>query len=140
MKKWLKNSKGLTLVELLAVIVILGIVAAIAVPAITGSIKNSKAAADVSTYDLIVDAAKRLSMDNQATGGTGVIASTDITTGLVNTGYLTSFKTVAQSDSTISFTNFSVAVDSTTGVMTVTVYDGTHVLTRASNKSITEGT
>lgn len=46
MKKWLqkrlKNEKGLTLVELLAVIVILGIIAAIAVPAIGGVIENSK--------------------------------------------------------------------------------------------------
>ncbi|GKV65706.1 type II secretion system protein [Sporosarcina sp. NCCP-2331] len=46
MKKFLqnklKNEKGLTLVELLAVIVILGIIAAIAVPAIGNIITNSK--------------------------------------------------------------------------------------------------
>ena len=46
MKKWLqkrlKNEKGLTLVELLAVIVILGIIAAIAVPAIGGVIENTR--------------------------------------------------------------------------------------------------
>lgn len=41
-KKFLKNEKGLTLVELLAVIVILGIVAAIAVPSIGGIIQKSK--------------------------------------------------------------------------------------------------
>jgi len=45
MKKYLQkklNQKGLTLVELLAVIVILGIIAAIAVPAIGNIIENTK--------------------------------------------------------------------------------------------------
>ncbi|AXH99316.1 prepilin-type N-terminal cleavage/methylation domain-containing protein [Sporosarcina sp. PTS2304] len=45
MKKFLQkklNQKGLTLVELLAVIVILGIIAAIAVPAIGNIIENTK--------------------------------------------------------------------------------------------------
>ncbi|PIC70699.1 Tfp assembly type protein [Sporosarcina sp. P16b] len=45
MKKFMQkklNQKGLTLVELLAVIVILGIIAAIAVPAIGNIITNSK--------------------------------------------------------------------------------------------------
>ncbi|WP_099352108.1 prepilin-type N-terminal cleavage/methylation domain-containing protein [Fredinandcohnia onubensis] len=41
-KKVLKNQKGLTLIELLAVIVILGIIAAIAVPAIGNVINNTK--------------------------------------------------------------------------------------------------
>ncbi|WP_301108361.1 type II secretion system protein [Sporosarcina sp.] len=42
LQKKLKNEKGLTLVELLAVIVILGIIAAIAVPAIGNIIDNSR--------------------------------------------------------------------------------------------------
>lgn len=42
LQKRLNNEKGLTLVELLAVIVILGIIAAIAVPAIGGIIESSK--------------------------------------------------------------------------------------------------
>jgi len=42
MRKRLNNEKGLTLVELLAVIVILGIVAAIAVPSIGNIINNSE--------------------------------------------------------------------------------------------------
>lgn len=42
LQKKLKNEKGLTLVELLAVIVILGIIAAIAVPSIGNIIENSR--------------------------------------------------------------------------------------------------
>ncbi|HJF32815.1 MAG TPA: type II secretion system GspH family protein [Sporosarcina psychrophila] len=42
LQKRLNNEKGLTLVELLAVIVILGIIAAIAVPSIGGIIDNSR--------------------------------------------------------------------------------------------------
>jgi len=42
LRKMLRNEKGFTLVELLAVIVIMGIIAAIAVPSIAGIINNSK--------------------------------------------------------------------------------------------------
>lgn len=41
-RKMLRNEKGLTLIELLAVVVILGIIAAIAVPSIGKIIDNSK--------------------------------------------------------------------------------------------------
>ena len=42
LQKRLNNEKGLTLVELLAVIVILGIIAAIAIPSIGNIIENSE--------------------------------------------------------------------------------------------------
>ncbi|ADC48639.1 putative Tfp assembly type protein (PilE-like) [Alkalihalophilus pseudofirmus OF4] len=61
MKKWLKqtkNEKGLTLVELLAVVVILGIIAAIAVPSISGIIENSKKDAAISNAQQVLSAAR----------------------------------------------------------------------------------
>lgn len=58
MTQVLKNRKGVTLVELLAVIVIMGIIAAIAVPAIGGLIENSRQKAAEAEYSNILDAAR----------------------------------------------------------------------------------
>jgi len=54
----LRNEKGLTLVELLAVIVIIGILAAIAVPSVSGLITKSKHQAHRANAQMIVDAAR----------------------------------------------------------------------------------
>ena len=56
--KRLRNQKGLTLIELLAVIVILGIIAAIAVPSIPGIIDNSKKDAHVANAQQMINATK----------------------------------------------------------------------------------
>lgn len=78
MVKAMKNQRGLTLVELLAVIVILGIVAAIAVPAIGGVIERSKKNADAATIDLVKDAIvrKAITEEAQATSTNTIAIST----------------------------------------------------------------
>ncbi|MFF5993508.1 type II secretion system protein [Lysinibacillus sp. KU-BSD001] len=67
LKKRIKNEKGLTLVELLAVIVILGIIAAIAVPAIGNIIQNSRERAVLSEAINIISGAKIAHMNGDCT-------------------------------------------------------------------------
>ncbi|MEC1718152.1 type IV pilin protein [Schinkia azotoformans] len=58
LKRFLKNEKGLTLVELLAVVVILGIIAGIAVPAIGGIISKTEKDAVHASAVQVLNAAK----------------------------------------------------------------------------------
>lgn len=58
MNQVIKNKKGVTLVELLAVIVILGIIAAIATVTIGNMVENQRARAAEATFDSIEEAAR----------------------------------------------------------------------------------
>lgn len=66
--KQLKDERGLTLVELLVVVVILGIIAAIAVVAIGGIIENSRKDAMVADAKQMVSSAKLYTASNPKAG------------------------------------------------------------------------
>jgi len=74
-KGLLKNSKGFTLVELLAVIVILGIIAGIAVPSIGHIIENSRIDAHIANAKQIREATRLYVLSENIT-----VATTDIST------------------------------------------------------------
>lgn len=84
--KQLKDERGLTLVELLVVVVILGIIAAIAVVAIGGIIENSRKDAMVADAKQMVSAAKLHTASNPlASGDTKVMEFvTPVTTGNID--------------------------------------------------------
>ncbi|WP_077618962.1 competence type IV pilus major pilin ComGC [Bacillus sinesaloumensis] len=85
LKKHLKNQKGLTLIELLAVIVILGIIAAIAVPSIGSLIDNTKKDAHIANAQQMINAAKLAKAQNAKIGN----EDTNYTmTELVSAGFL----------------------------------------------------
>ena len=63
MTRILRNNRGVTLVELLAVIVILGIIAAIAVPTIGNLIERQEARAAEATFVSIEESVRIFSMD-----------------------------------------------------------------------------
>ncbi|WP_111438948.1 type II secretion system protein [Psychrobacillus insolitus] len=83
-KKIFKNEKGLTLIELLAVIVILGIVAAIATPAIGNIIDNSKDKAILSDAASILSGAKIAMTDGVCATGVATVCEQGELTGYVD--------------------------------------------------------
>lgn len=89
LQKRLNNEKGLTLVELLAVIVILGIIAAIAVPSIGGIIQGSREKAVIADAQNALSAASLYFVDNNTADDQGVNLATLVSTDFIeDTGNL----------------------------------------------------
>ncbi|MBT2684570.1 type II secretion system protein [Bacillus sp. ISL-37] len=106
-KKKLKDQRGLTLVELLAVIVILGIIAAIAVPSIGNIIDKSKEDAIKADARMILNAAKLYKIEND-------IPDTGIGSTQLEPAYLDGLQTFSDStaDDGVVTPGYTVTVNS----------------------------
>ena len=82
----MKKKKGFTLVELLAVIVILAVILIIAMPKISEVINNSKKASFEATAKTIASQAEKKYMENEVLGNTGSFECSDVVK-LNNTDY-----------------------------------------------------
>ncbi|MFC7321031.1 competence type IV pilus major pilin ComGC [Halobacillus campisalis] len=113
-KKALKSQKGFTLVELLAVIVILGIIAAIAVPAIGNVIDNSKSDAHEANASSLREAARLYEVTEDVDDETITLAD------LIDEGYIDGDVenpdggVYSQTDSTVNLSNGTVTLDGET--------------------------
>jgi len=71
LKQLMNKEEGFTLVELLAVIVILGLIIAIAIPAVGSIVDNARGNTEEATETLIIDAARLYDVENEIAEGTG---------------------------------------------------------------------
>ena len=120
-KKKMKDQRGLTLVELLAVVVILGIISAIAVPSIGNIIEKSKEDAHKSTALQMINAARLAVTNNDSiivfndstVDGTTTSTATVKLTTLESNGYLENI--VNPSDKTNGYNKETSVVNITKG-------------------------
>lgn len=112
----LKNQKGLTLVELLAVVVILGIIAAIAVPSIGGIIDNSKKDAHIANAEMLVSAARMAVAANDSITSDNQVTSSELKTA----GYLES--DIKDPDSDVAYNVAIVTITPSSSSNPNTVY------------------
>ncbi|KNZ70684.1 type II secretion system protein G [Thermincola ferriacetica] len=106
-RKVIKNDRGFTLIELMVVIVIIGIIAAIAVPRFVNAISDARAETDKANIKMLQSAVERVYAK------TGSYPNT--LNDLVNGGYIKSIPKDPQNDEVYSLSNGIVSCDHFSG-------------------------
>ena len=133
MFKTIKNQKGITLVELLAVMVIVGIIAAISIPAIGNLIENTKKDAYIATAKNMQESARLVVSQNATVCETSCTVDFNATavsgTTVPGKGYLENLES-AYTTGKNAAAQVIVSTNATTGVVTYAT-----TLTGTTNKT-----
>ncbi|AZN43340.1 type II secretion system protein [Paenibacillus albus] len=139
LKRYLKNQKGLTLIELLAVVVILGVIAAIAVPSVFNIMNNSKKDAEVANANQLISSAKILVANGTITTTKTETLANMVTDGVMDSVLKDPFTKAAYDTAEVVVTYDSTANTFSYAVLLVAgahgVYDGTTTKTAVSESS-----
>jgi type IV pilus assembly protein PilA len=139
LKRFIKNERGLTLIELLAVIVILGIIAAIAIPSIGGLINKSRDDAKIAEGIQIINAAKLYISANTPSTFPAQLTNTQLDSYLDNVQDKNYTVTVSKDSTTGKYT-YSLSGHAANTVLNKTSLTETELQRKGSGSEGTGGT